>query len=155
MNLLGDLEPAEELVFTLGLCQLVAQARERLPFGKELAYGEISFGQHRLHPGEPVFLPLWLRYYSRHFAAEDLYVLDHDGTDGSAAEAARRCGCRLVPVHRDRSYDHRWLCETVCRRQALRVLRPRRHVFVRAVTLRSSGSRRRYPNGHHHTGLPR
>ena len=33
---------------------------------------------------EPVFLPLWLRYYSRFFAAEDIYVLDNQSTDGSA-----------------------------------------------------------------------
>ena len=27
---------------------------------------------------EPVFLPIWLRYYSRFFAPEDIYVLDND-----------------------------------------------------------------------------
>lgn len=32
---------------------------------------------------ESVFLPLWLRYYSRFFAPEDIYVLDHASTDGS------------------------------------------------------------------------
>ncbi len=32
---------------------------------------------------EPVFLPIWLRYYSRFFAPEDIYVLDHDTSDGS------------------------------------------------------------------------
>lgn len=35
---------------------------------------------------EPVFLPIWLRYYSRFFAPEDIYVLDHQSTDGSTAE---------------------------------------------------------------------
>lgn len=32
---------------------------------------------------EPVVLPIWLRYYSRFFASEDIYVLDNDTTDGS------------------------------------------------------------------------
>ena len=27
---------------------------------------------------EPDWLPVWLRYYSRHFDARDLFVLDHD-----------------------------------------------------------------------------
>ena len=27
---------------------------------------------------EPVFLPIWLRYYSRFFAPDDIYVLDND-----------------------------------------------------------------------------
>jgi hypothetical protein len=32
---------------------------------------------------ESVFLPIWLRYYSRFIAPEDIYVLDNDSTDGS------------------------------------------------------------------------
>jgi hypothetical protein len=32
---------------------------------------------------ESVFLPIWLGYYSRFFQAEDIYVLDHQSTDGS------------------------------------------------------------------------
>ena len=32
---------------------------------------------------EAIFLPIWLRYYSRFFAADDIYVLDNDTTDGS------------------------------------------------------------------------
>jgi hypothetical protein len=67
---------------------------------------------------EPVFLPLWLGYYTRFYDPRDVYVLDHDGTDGSAPEACRHFGAQLVPVHRDHSFDHRWLCATVCRFQA-------------------------------------
>ncbi len=56
---------------------------------------------------EPVFLPLWLRHYSRHFEPTDIYVLDHDSGDGSTdgLEGA----CNVVRVHRDRSFDHAWL----------------------------------------------
>ena len=32
---------------------------------------------------EPVFLPIWLGYYSRFFAPDDLYVIDNETTDGS------------------------------------------------------------------------
>lgn len=32
---------------------------------------------------EAVFLPIWLRYYSRFFDASDMHVLDHGSTDGS------------------------------------------------------------------------
>jgi hypothetical protein len=32
---------------------------------------------------EPVFLPIWLGYYSRFFGPDDLYVIDNDTTDGS------------------------------------------------------------------------
>src|SRR2546425_12855184 len=30
---------------------------------------------------EPVFLPIWLRYHSRFFGADDIYVLDHDTSE--------------------------------------------------------------------------
>ena len=60
---------------------------------------------------EPVMLPVWLDYYSRHFDADDPYVLGHDSTDGSTEGLAGRC--RVVPVHRAGSFDHRWLRTTV------------------------------------------
>ena len=42
---------------------------------------------------ESVFLPIWLRYYSRFFAPEDIYVLDNDSTDGST-DRGGSCGSR-------------------------------------------------------------
>ena len=56
---------------------------------------------------ESLFLPLWLDYYGRYFNRTDLYVLDHDSDDGSTARAEGRCN--LLPVHRDKSFDHAWL----------------------------------------------
>jgi hypothetical protein len=61
---------------------------------------------------EPVFLPIWLSYYSRFFAPDDIYVLDNDTTDGSTD----RSGFNHIPVHRD-SVDHTWMVETVQRLQ--------------------------------------
>jgi len=57
---------------------------------------------------EPVFLPIWLRYYSRFFAAEDIYVLDHDTADGSTD----RDGFVRIPVSRD-SVDRIWMVRTM------------------------------------------
>ena len=60
---------------------------------------------------EPVMLPLWLDYYGRFFDAEDLYVLNHDGTDGSVEAVSDRC--QVIPIHRTKSFEHRWLRATV------------------------------------------
>jgi len=57
---------------------------------------------------EPFFLPIWLGYYSRFFAPEDIYVLDHESTDGST----ERDGFVRIPVSHD-SVDHVWMVETV------------------------------------------
>jgi hypothetical protein len=61
---------------------------------------------------ESVFLPIWLAYYSRYFAPEDVYVLDNDTTDGSTDGD----GFVRIPVHHD-SVDHTWMVETVQRLQ--------------------------------------
>ena len=53
---------------------------------------------------EAVFLPLWLRYYSRFFAPEDIYVLDNETTDGST----ERDGFVRIPVAHD-AVDHTWM----------------------------------------------
>ncbi len=57
---------------------------------------------------EPVFLPIWLRYYSRFFAPEDIYVLDNDTTDGSTDGG----GFVRIPVSHDR-VDHTWMVRTI------------------------------------------
>lgn len=50
---------------------------------------------------ESVFLPIWLRYYSRFFAPEDIYVLDHRSTDGST----ERNGFVRVPLDHETNDD--------------------------------------------------
>lgn len=57
---------------------------------------------------EPVFLPLWVAYYSRFFAPEDIYVLDNETTDGSTD----RDGFVRIPVARG-AVDHAWMVRTV------------------------------------------
>lgn len=57
---------------------------------------------------EPVFFPIWLGYYSRFFAPEDIYVLDHETDDGSLD----REGFVRIPVEHE-SFDQLWMLETV------------------------------------------
>jgi hypothetical protein len=57
---------------------------------------------------EPVFLPIWLRYYSRFFGAEDMHVLDNESTDGST----ERAGFVRIPVAHD-TVDHTWMVRTI------------------------------------------
>ena len=55
---------------------------------------------------ESVFFPIWLSYYSRFFAPEDIFVFDHETTDGSTA----RDGFVRIPVEHE-SVDHVWMVE--------------------------------------------
>jgi hypothetical protein len=57
---------------------------------------------------EPIFLPIWLAYYSRFFAAEDIYVLDNESTDDSTKGG----GFVRIPASHDR-VDHRWMVSAV------------------------------------------
>ena len=57
---------------------------------------------------EPVFLPIWLGYYSRFFAPEDIYVLDNQTTDGSTD----RNGFTRIPVEHG-TVDHLWMVKTI------------------------------------------
>ena len=57
---------------------------------------------------EPVFLPIWLRYYGRFFAPEDIYVFDNETTDGST----ERDGFVRIPVEHA-TVDHTWMMETI------------------------------------------
>jgi Glycosyltransferase family 92 len=57
---------------------------------------------------EAVFFPIWLRYYSRFFDPDDIYVLDNETTDGSTG----RAGFVRVPVEHD-TVDHVWMLSTI------------------------------------------
>jgi Glycosyl transferase family 2 len=57
---------------------------------------------------ENFFLPIWLRYYAQFFAADDIYVLDHDGTDGSTDTD----GFVRLPVSHE-TVDHMWMRDTI------------------------------------------
>ncbi len=57
---------------------------------------------------ESVFLPIWLRYYSRWFAPDDIYVLDNDSRDGSTMGD----GFVRIPVEHE-TVDHTWMVRTI------------------------------------------
>jgi hypothetical protein len=57
---------------------------------------------------ESVFLPIWLAYYSRYFAPQDIYVLDNQTTDASTDGD----GFVRLPVAHDQ-VDHPWMVETI------------------------------------------
>jgi hypothetical protein len=57
---------------------------------------------------EAVFLPIWLGYYSCFFAADDIYVLDHQSTDGSTSGR----GFVRVPVTHE-TFDNIWMVSTI------------------------------------------
>lgn len=81
---------------------------------------------------EPRFLPLWLSYYTRHFAPEDVYVLDHGSTDGSVRAAWQAFRPTVVRVHRDKAFDHAWLRDTVGRFQVFLLQSYRNVLFAEA-----------------------
>lgn len=62
---------------------------------------------------EAVFFPIWLRYYRQFFDADDIYVLDHESTDGSTDVG----GFRREVVHYHYVEDATWITDTVKDRQ--------------------------------------
>ena len=54
---------------------------------------------------EKHFLPLWLKYYSQFFGMENLYVLDHQSTDGSTSDL----DCNVRIVEHGQLHDVEWL----------------------------------------------
>jgi hypothetical protein len=84
--------------------------------------GDMSNGKRAravvtMSKNESVFLPIWWRYYSQFFGPEDIYILDHETTDGSTSGP----GFVRIPVfhpvvewgwHRDILQKHQhWLVE--------------------------------------------
>lgn len=58
---------------------------------------------------EAVFLPVWLKYYSKSFEPNDIYILDHDSTDGCTDNLTGIAN--VIKVHHSWMHDHRWLCQ--------------------------------------------
>lgn len=57
---------------------------------------------------ERYFLPIWLNYYKKFFSTEDIYVLDHDTTDGSTEELD--CNVRRLSHE---TVSHGWMRQVV------------------------------------------
>jgi hypothetical protein len=61
---------------------------------------------------ESLFFPIWLRYYATFFDPSDIYVLDHDSSDGSTDGE----GFVRVPISHD-TFDNLWMVANVERLQ--------------------------------------
>jgi len=66
---------------------------------------------------EKVFLPIWLKYYSKFFDSENIYVLNHNSTDGSIKENLKKFEFRTETLDNPTSFDHTWLLEQVKKKQ--------------------------------------
>ena len=57
---------------------------------------------------ENVFLPIWLKYYSRAIDGKDIYVFDHRTTDGSVEKCKNDYAFNTIHLDYPLSFDHLW-----------------------------------------------
>ena len=68
---------------------------------------------------EAIMLPIWIRYYAKYFDFEDMWILDHESTDGSTANLKIPDGLNVTILHGDSSFmPHRFLIKSVERHQS-------------------------------------
>jgi hypothetical protein len=68
-----------------------------------------------LQHNEEFFLPMWIKYYSQHFAPEDMYIVCHN-CSGKVLETikdAETMGISIVPIKTDTIFDHDMLTNQV------------------------------------------
>jgi hypothetical protein len=107
VELPGPRKPTPEELFLLdGLREERRQRRARS--GKRTRRGDGRRAVLTMVHNEAAFLPIWLRYYSRFFDPDDIYVIDHDSSDGSTD----RDGFVRIPVSHE-SVDRIWMVRTV------------------------------------------
>jgi Glycosyl transferase family 2 len=69
-----------------------------------------------IQQNEKKFLPVWYKYYLKHFSVGDIFILDHNSNDDTTNETLRHIydwGSHVVPVTRAESFNHTWLRDTV------------------------------------------
>jgi hypothetical protein len=57
---------------------------------------------------ESVFLPIWLKYYSRYIDGKDIYVFDHRSIDGSVERCLKDYKFNVIQLNYSLSFDHLW-----------------------------------------------
>lgn len=65
---------------------------------------------------EDVFLPIWLKYYTRYIDGNDIYVFDHQSIDGSVQKCLKNFTFNVIQLDYPFSFDHIWfkfVAETV------------------------------------------
>ena len=58
---------------------------------------------------ERIFLPIWIKHYKKYFDASDIYILDHQSTDGST----ENLDVNVILVENEFAFDHTWFHGTV------------------------------------------
>lgn len=58
---------------------------------------------------EDYFLPIWMKYYSKYFSKEDIYVLDHN----TVGDSTKNLDCNLIRLNYGELFNHEWLLSTV------------------------------------------
>jgi hypothetical protein len=58
---------------------------------------------------EDYFLPIWLKYYSKYFDKQDIYVLDHN----TIGDSTKNLNCNIIKLENDEVFNHIWLNNTV------------------------------------------
>ena len=56
---------------------------------------------------ERIFLPIWLKYYSKYFTGEDIYIIDHEPDDGSIEECLHKYKFKTIRFCH-KTYDNIW-----------------------------------------------
>ena len=79
---------------------------------------------------EPVFLPIWYRYYSAHFDTDDIYVLHHVvPSEGKKDTCTADLRCNVVKMANE-FFDPAWLRQVVCEQQVALLQRYEAVLFV-------------------------
>ncbi len=58
---------------------------------------------------EKFFLPIWLAYYRKHFSDNDIYILDHESSDGSTNGIKN-----VITIRNKLTQDNKWLIDVTC-----------------------------------------
>jgi hypothetical protein len=58
---------------------------------------------------ENYFLPIWLKHYKKYFNNDDIYILNHQSTDGST----EGLDVNVELIVNELAFDHQWLVDTV------------------------------------------
>ena len=99
----------------IGMCELVVI---RVPLVPSEMANKRAVCVFTIVRDEPVFLPIWYRYYSAHFEADDIYVLHHVvPSDAKKDTCTADLPCNVVEVANE-FFDPAWLRHVVSEHQA-------------------------------------
>jgi len=57
---------------------------------------------------ENIFMPIWLKYYSRYIDGNDIYIFDHRSIDGSVDRCKKEYVFNTIQLNYPLSFDHHW-----------------------------------------------